>query len=414
MAGKNMAPALAGVHPGGCLEPYIRSFAEHLVGQGYAMLSARNYLQAAAHLGRWMENHGIALTDLTDETLGRFARHRCRCARAGRAGRRPSASYVARTRSLIEYLRSRGAVPAVSVAEPATHPLLVSFRDWMLRHRGLSGWTIRRYEWLVSKVLPALGDDPTVYDAARVRKALLAQVQGLGHVYARCYVCALRAFLRYLTVEGGCRPGLEQAVPTIPSWRLSSLPRYLDPVDVERVVESCDLRKPCGVRDRAVLLLLARLGLRAGDIMAMTLHDLDWQAGTLRVRAKGRKEVCLPLPQDAGDAMLEYLARARPATTLSHVFLCSNAPIRPFPTSGVVSDIVRLALRRAGIANPPSKGAHLLRHSAATAMLRKGASLDAIATVLRHQSTDTTAHYAKIDMKLLADVTQPWPEVSPC
>lgn len=320
-----------------------------------------------------------------------------------------------RVRSLVEYLRSQGIAPAVPVTEhAATHPVLVSFRDWMLRHRGLSVWTIKRHEFLVSKLLPALGDDPSVYDAARVRQAFLAHVQGLNRAYARCYVSVLRTFLRYLVVEGRCRPGLEEAVPTIPSWRLSSLPRYLDSLDVERVIESCDLSKACGVRDRAILLLLARLGLRAGDIMTMTLDDLDWQAGTLRVRGKGRKEVCLPLPQDAGDAILEYLSRARPATKLPRVFLCSKAPIRAFPTSTVVSDIVRLALQRAGIANPPSKGAHLLRHSAATAMLRRGASLDAIATVLRHQSTDTTAHYAKVDTKLLAGVTQPWPEVSQC
>jgi site-specific recombinase XerD len=131
----------------------------------------------------------------------------------------------------------------------------------------------------------------------------------------------------------------------------------------------------------------------------------------VRVRAKSRKEVRLPLPQDVGDAVLDYLARGRPTTDITRVFLCANAPVRPFPTTVPVSDIVRLALRRAGITNPPSRGAHLLRHSAATAMLRSGASLDAIATVLRHESTDTTAHYAKVDVALLGSVTQPWPEV---
>lgn len=414
MTKKNVAKALTGVRPAGCLQPYIRSVAEHLIGRGYAVLSARNYLQTAAHLGRWMDDRGIPLTSFSDDTLANFARHRCRCSGAGRSGCRLSPKYVERARSLVEYLRCQGAVPSVPASEPATHPLLVSFRDWMGRHRGLSVWTIRRYEYLVSQVLPAMGDDPAVYEAALVRRAFLAHVQGLGRVYARCYVSALRTFLRYLAVEGRCRPGLEQAIPTIPSWRLSSLPRYLDPPDVERVIASCDLSKPCGIRDRAVLLLLARLGLRAGDIMTMTLGDLDWRAGTVRVRAKGRREVCLPVPQDAGDAILEYLTRARPTTGLSHVFLCSNAPIRPFPSSVVVSDIVRLALRRAGITNPPSKGAHLLRHSAATAMLRRGVSLDAIATVLRHQSTDTTAHYAKVDVTLLAGVAQPWPEVPQC
>lgn len=396
MASKNVAMTLTGVRSGGYLQPYIRSFAEHLIGQGYAVPSARNYLQTAAHLGRWLDDRGIPMTSLSEETLAIFARHRCRCSGTGRAGRRLSLQYVTRARFLIEHLRSQGIVPVIPVTEGATHPLLVSFREWMLRHRGLSVWTIKRYESLVSKVLPALGDDPSAYDAAQVRQAFLAHVRELGRVYARCYVCALRTFSRYLVVEGRCRPGLEQAVPTIPSWRLSSLPRYLDPLDVERVIESCDLRKGCGVRDRAVLLLLARLGLRAGDIMAMTLDDLDWQAGTLRVRAKGRKEICLPLPQDAGDAVLEYLAHARPATKLGRVFLCSNAPIRAFPTTVVVSDVVRMALQRAGISNPPSRGAHLLRHSAATAMLRRGASLDAIATVLRHQSTDTTAHYPPV------------------
>lgn len=414
MVSKKVTMALAGVRAGGCLQPHMRNLAEHLVGKGYAVLSVRNYLQTAAHLGRWMDDCGTPLTSLNDDTVAGFARHRCRCSGAGRSGRRPSPKYMARARFLLEYLRSEGAVLPAPVTEHATHPLLVGFRDWMVRHRGLSVWTTNRYESLVSKLLPALGDDPSIYDAAGVRQALLAQVARLGRAQAKCYVSALRAFLRYLGVEGRCRPCLDQAVPTIPSWRLSSLPRYLNAADVERVVESCDLSKPCGVRDRAVLLLLARLGLRAGDIVTMTLDDLDWQAGTVRVRGKGRRDVCLPLPQDAGDAVLEYIAHARPTTEVSRVFLCSNAPVRPFPTAVVVSDIVRLALQRAGITNPPSKGAHLLRHSTATGMLRNGASLDTIAAVLRHQSTDTTAHYAKVDTKLLAGVTQPWPEMPQC
>jgi site-specific recombinase XerD len=148
--------------------------------------------------------------------------------------------------------------------------------------------------------------------------------------------------------------------------------------------------------------------------MAMKLDDLDWMAATVSVRAKGRKEVRLPLPQDVGDALLDYIVRVRPAAGTDRVFLCANAPLRPFATTVVVSDIVRLALKRAAIVDPPSKGAHLLRHSAATAMLRAGASLDAIAAVLRHQSTDTTAHYAKVDVKLLQIVAQPWPEVPRC
>jgi site-specific recombinase XerD len=284
----------------------------------------------------------------------------------------------------------------------------------MTRHRGVTSRTIERYEDLVGKMLPALGDDPGSYDASLVRRVLLDVIRGRSHAYAKGFVTALRAFLRFPAAEGRCQACLVEAVPTIHDWKLSALPRYLEADDVERVIASCNLEKPHGVRNRAVLLLLARLGLRAGDIVGMRLDDLDWEAGTVRVRGKGRKEVCLPLPQDTGEALIEYLVHVRPTADTDRVFLCANAPVRPFATSAAVSDLVRVALGQAGITDPPTKGAHLLRHSAATTMLRSGASLDAIATVLRHESSDTTAYYAKVDIDLLLQVTQPWPEGAPC
>jgi integrase len=408
----DVADALAGVRPAGCVQPHIRHFVEHLRGAGYALLSTRQYIQGAAHLGRWMQVRGMALHDLTDSVVSAFARHRCTCREADGRGHRLSRTYVARVQRFVEHLRAQG---LVAVSRPLTQPTpapLNGFREWLRRHRGLAPCTINRYELLVAKMLPGLGEDPTHYDAAGVRRVVLAQIRSLSRGYAKCFVAALRAFLRFLAVEGRCRPYLDQAVPILPEWRLSALPRYLESADVERVIAACDLRKPSGIRDRAVLLLLARLGLRAGDIVGMNLDDLDWQSATVRVRAKSRTDVRLPLPQDAGDAILAYLMRARPITPITRVFLCTNAPIRPLPTTASVSDIVRLALRRAGIRNPPSKGAHLLRHSAATAMLRAGASLDTIATVLRHASPDMTAHYAKVDLELLKMVAQPWPEVS--
>ena len=231
--------------------------------------------------------------------------------------------------------------------------------------------------------------------------------------YVKTMTTALRGYLRFLAAQGQCRPWLDRAVPTLPQWRLSALPRYLSGADVERLIASCDLSKPHGIRDRAILLLLARLGLRAGDILAMRLDDIAWDEGTLRVRGKGRREVRLPLPQDAGDALLVYLGRVRPRVEEDRIFLRSRAPYRPFAGPCVVSDVVRLALERAGIADAPSRGANLLRHSAATAMLRAGVSLDAIGTLLRHRSVDTTAHYAKVDIAMLRQIAQPWPgEVS--
>ncbi len=179
------------------------------------------------------------------------------------------------------------------------------------------------------------------------------------------------------------------------------------------LIDSCDPDKSCGVRDRAVLVLIARLGLRAGDIVAMRLQDVDWTSGTLRVRGKGRRETVLPLPQDAGDALLQYLVEARHESDIERVFLCGNAPIRPLATSATVSGIVRSALLRTGI-TAPSSGAHLLRHSAAVSMLKSGTSVDTITTVLRHRSGDMTAYYAKVDVALLTMVAQPWPEGAPC
>jgi site-specific recombinase XerD len=186
------------------------------------------------------------------------------------------------------------------------------------------------------------------------------------------------------------------------------LPRYIGASDVERLIATCDLTTPIGIRDRAVLLLLARLGLRAGDILSLRMDDIDWQQATVSICGKGRRETSLPLPQDAGDALLAYLDRARSRVTDGRIFFMSKAPFRPLTRSSVVSKIVGSAIRKAGIATP-SRGANLLRHSAATTMLRNGATLDMVGAVLRHRSPDMTAHYAKVDVLMLQQVAQPWP-----
>jgi len=270
------------------------------------------------------------------------------------------------------------------------------------------------YEHWLRQLLRSLGEDPAHYTARNVRDAIRIEAQRRSHSVTNGMVTALRSYLRFLTANGLCQPDLDAAVPTIPHWRLSALPRYLEASDVERVIDSCDRRGAIGLRDRAILLLLARLGLRAGDIVGMRLDDLNWEHGLLRVRGKSRREVQLPLPQENGDALLAYIERARPPLSVEQVFLCAQAPYRPFTTTPVVSAIVAAALRRAGITAAPSRGAHLLRHSAATAMLRGGSSLDTIASVLRHRSPDTTAHYAKVDLAMLAPLAQPWPEGVPC
>ncbi len=261
------------------------------------------------------------------------------------------------------------------------------------------------------RLLPALGSDPATYDAALVRRVIVEEARRSSSSSVRTMTVTLRGYLQFLMASGRCRPWLDHAVPTVPHWRLSALPRYLPMADVERLIASCAVTTPAGIRDRAILLLLARLGLRAGDILAMRFDDIDWAEGTLRVCGKSRREVCLPLPQDAGDALLDYLNRARPKVGYDQIFLRAFAPYRPVRA---ISTVVRLGLERAGITDAPSHGARLLRHSAATGMLRAGATLDAVGVVLRHRSTDTTMHYAKVDIAMLRPIAQPWLGDVPC
>jgi integrase len=221
---------------------------------------------------------------------------------------------------------------------------------------------------------------------------------------------SLRAFLRCLAVEGRCQAGLDNAVPAYAHWQLADMPRYLSAEQVKRLIAACDGDTNAHRRDRAIILLLARLGLRAGDVAQLRLTDIEWQTGTLRVLGKSRYEVRLPLPQDVGNAVAAYL-ECRPSVDRSdHVFLRTIAPYRPFRKGDGISSVVKRIMKRAGIVTPV-KGAHVLRHTAATEMLRHGVPLEKIGLVLRHRGVDTTAYYAKADVALLKQVAQPWPEV---
>lgn len=399
----------------GELAPHFEKFASRLRERGYRSLSIEGYRGAVAHFGHWMSTVGVCVSDIDDAALARFAAHRCMCP-GGRHSKSVSRRYVARVRRFVESLHERGVVHDLGRRSPPSLAIahLSEFRNWLLHHRGLSERTVAGYEHWLRQLHGTLGENAAQYTAKHVREAVRKEVQHRSLSATKNMVAALRGYLRFLAAHDLCPPGLDAAVPSIPRWRLSTLPRYLDSNDVERVIDSCHVESPVGLRNRAILLFLARLGLRAGDIVAMRFNDIDWDGATLRVCGKSRREVRLPLPQDVGDALLEYLERGRPALSVERVFLCAQAPFRPFTATPVVSAIVSAALRRAGISDPPSRGTHLLRHSAATAMLRSGASLDAIASVLRHRSSDTTAHYAKVDLAMLAPLAQAWPEGVSC
>ena len=398
----------------GVLGTFVEAFTSQLKTLGHTRLTVTGYEAAARHFAEWLRRCGIAVVDVDDGVAALFARHRCKCG-GTRQHHLLSAKYVRRVRRFVCFLVERGAAKTAALRIPeAVNERVVEFQAWLRHHRGISERTIDRHGRMVVRLLRGLGDDPRTYDAELVRRVILAEAERNSRPNVKTMTTALRGYLRFLAAHDACRPWLDRAVPVIPQWRLSALPRYLPPADVERLIASCDLTKPHGIRDKAILLLLARLGLRAGDILGMRLDDIEWDEGTLRVRGKGRREVRLPLPQDAGDALLDYLERARPRVDDDRVFLRSSAHYRSFAGPCAISDVVRLALKRAEIADPPSRGTNLLRHSAATAMLRAGATLDAIGAVLRHRSADTTAHYAKVDVAKLRQIAQPWPGDASC
>ena len=391
--------------------PYIDAFAAWLRQRGYRPIGIDHALRSLAGWTDWLRGAGFTTHDLVQGFEA------CKVALAKqprvRHARGPNRESLAAAARFLRFLREHGVIPQpVSPASPAERwPLLGAFRSWMSEHRGLTDASLDVYQGILGDLLVALGDDPCAYTATRLRAFVLARAQPHGIARAKSIVVAGRAFLRFLGATGRCAPGLEHALPAFAGWHLAATPRFLAPAAVDRLLAACP-RDPTGLRDRAVLLLLARLGLRASEVAGLTLADLDWRTGRLAVCGKGRRAEWLPLPQAVGAALLRYLRRARPPWPGPTVFATVKAPWRPL-TRQAVSAIVVMALRRAGV-ETPVHGAHVLRHSAATAMLRQGVSLAGIAAVLRHRSPRTTAHYAKVDFALLREIAQAWPGGAGC
>jgi site-specific recombinase XerD len=390
---------------------YLDDFAAVLHEIGYCRRIGAWCISYAVHLGLWAAAEGVCIGALDEGAVSAFLAHlpRCRC-----PGQRAGLHAVAhsRTQVFVQYLRTAGVVP-VPVQEVVTPELVTEFCEWMRRQRGVADTTLRQYRHVAIALIQHIGNDPARYEAGALRIAVREVTGRHGTSMARVVANVARAFLRYLAVEGRCRPGLDAAILPAASWSLASLPRYISAEAVQRIIDACDPDQPCGARDRAILLLLARLGLRGGDIVQMRLSDVNWEDARVRVAGKGRREVRLPLSQEVGDGILAYLRGRRSVVACDRVFLRSRPPWRPLASSSCVSAIARRAMARAGV-SVPTHGAHLLRHSAATAMLREGISLPSIGVVLRHRSVETTAHYAKVDLELLRSVAQPWLGGTPC
>jgi site-specific recombinase XerD len=392
---------------------YMDDFAKTLHTKGYGVWAAQAYLRAAAHLGMWMKQQGLFVMKLDDQVIGEFARHlpSCRCLGKNR-GIYDDA--VIGTRHFLDYLRDIGVAPASAPLEKPLPTIIDGFERWMRQHRGVSESTLTTYRLILTKLVGAVGETPCNYNAHVLRRGVEMQTSRCGRSWAKLVITTIRMFLRYLVVYNLCDPNLVDALPTIAHWKRASCPDYLSKEEVEKLVVACNPVTAEGARDRAVLLLLVRLGLRAGDIVHLRHADIDWEHGALQLTGKGRQQSALPLPQDVGDAILNYVEHWRPDVHDEHVFLRVNAPFVPLASSSAVSSLVNRAARRARL-SARRIGAHILRHTAASLMLREGASLQTIGDLLRHQSLDTTVLYAKVDVEMLSEIAQPWPEeVLPC
>lgn len=388
----------------GPLASHAAGFRQELARQGYTPHSASSQLQLMAHASRWLESAGLGLDELTPARVEEFLAHR----RA--AGYTLWLSDKAMA-PMLDYLRGLGAVPSPAPAAPASEveELQEQYRGFLVQERGLAVGTVSSYLHVARIFLAAHAVEGELHlqqlTAAEVTDFVLAECAPRSAGSAKYVVCGLRSLLRYLYVSGHTASQLDAAVPKVASWRLVGVPIAFGRAEVVLLLAGCDRRTTFGRRDYAVLLLLARLGLRAGEVAALELADIDWRAGELMIRGKGRRSERLPLPVDVGEALAGWLRRGRPRCEAGTVFTTVRAPHRRL-TSGAVSAIVRAACGRAKL---PEVNAHRLRHTAATEMLRAGASLPEVGQVLRHASVLSTAIYAKVDRDRLRSLALPWP-----
>lgn len=396
------------VRVSGPLASFTDDFAVWLADVGYTPGSAAQVLRRMARLSEWIEAKQVGVGELNPLVVEAFladrhARGRSVAVRGG--------AFV----PLLEFLRVRSVLPSVdddgAPTESAVEVLLARYRRYLEVEHGLAAGTITRHVGLARAFLTDYEHDGLLDVACLAASAVTAFVVAWSRRQPGStphLASALRSLLRFLYVEGDVATNLVDAVPSVARRRLAGLPKALPSWEVAAMLASCDRDTAVGRRDLAILTMYSRMGLRVGEVVGLRLDDIDWRGGELAVRGKGNRSECLPLPVDVGAALVAYLVDARPVTDAREVFVRARAPYRAM-SRGAASNVAASAARRAGLA---TVYAHRLRHSAATAMLAGGASLDEIGQVLRHRHRLTTAIYAKVDYVGLRSIARPWPGVS--
>lgn len=384
----------------GVLGPHYEGYRSWLEVRGYTPLTVQSLLKELGQVGRWLPVAGLDIAELSPASLEVFRTYR----RQAGYRRVPGSRGL---RLMLTFLQESNVVPPTRPPVGPLTLLLTQYRDWLIGDRGLAPATVLRYETTASRFLQqcrAAGIEPAGLTSGQVNEFLLTECRRLSAGSAKGRVDELRSLLRYLFIRQITPLRLGTAVPPVGGWRLATVPPMMSSEHVQALIDHCDRRRLIGVRDRAVLTLIARLGLRSIEVARLKLGDIHWREGAITVRGKGRREGLMPLPVDVGEAITEYLL-LRPTSSQRQVFLRCKAPHGPFRPA-LVNNITRAACQRAGL---PRVGPHRLRHALAAEMLRRGATLTAIGQVLRHQDLATTALYAKVDLESLRSVAQPWP-----
>jgi integrase/recombinase XerD len=392
----------------GPLAQHLPFIAEALHQEHYAPETVRRYVRVADGLGRWQRKQGLRITQIDETTLARYK---------ASTGRRQNGQLHAAGRGLAKVLmllrRQHAVDEPVSVAQSEADVLLAAFDSHMQGAAGLSPGTRSQYSryatLFVKTVFGTAQFDITKATPRAITDFIRGQAAKLKPSACATPATAIRAFLRFLVTSRGLPAGVIGAVPTIRQWKLAALPKHLSTEEIDRTLATCDEKTPVGQRDRAILLLLLRLALRAGEVARLRLSDVNWREGELRVyspkSARARK---LPLPNEVGQALAEYLRNGRPKSNQPFAFLRTRAPFSPITGCSTVSCIAKSHLKIAGIAIR-GLSAHAFRHTAATQMVRRGASFKQVADVLGHRLLETTNIYAKLDEDTLQGVALPWP-----
>lgn len=394
--------------PEGPLAAYLNPFAELLSLQGYAQRYIHRQVMLAACFSRWIKQSDVQPRRIASEHPTRFLR--CRYRR-----RRPNQGDRAALGHFIEFLRREKVISAekIPIRQPTpAEQCAQEYKQYLREERVLAEATIVNYVPFIDRFLnDRFGAGPVKLSSLRATDVIgfvQRQAPQLQLKRAKLLTTALRSFLQYARYRGAIQLDLATVVPCVANWSMPSIPRGIATDQVRRLLSQIDRRTAVGRRDDAILLLLARLGLRSGEVAFLELEDIDWKAGCLSVHGKSGRRTQLPLPKEVGEAIVAYLRDGRPQSTSRRVFLRARAPVRGFLTQCAVGSIVRHAILRAGI-EAPTTGAHQFRHALATQMLRQGASLAQIGELLGHKSPETTKIYTKVDLDALRTLALPWP-----